>query len=254
MRELVEETELKRSWFVAFRDWVESVAAFLDDKVRISIYNPGEAFNSWRYQYPILEKLEDEHLSLLKEKYDIIAVRRKQDDEDDLSYFLGNLPEDPHQQEEDELGRIKPGNNTAARIQRVSARSARRVKHGGEKAEEDGYSTDNTLPPSEHEDYGDALSKLSGKVNNVLGDVRSREFQDPAQGVGKWFGQWRDKYSDTYTGAYGGLGMISAWEFWTRLEIVGWDPMNVREYAMTAFKSLPPDSRSSSKDCIFPIG
>lgn len=33
MRELITAAESKRSWFVAFRDWVESVAAFLDEKV-----------------------------------------------------------------------------------------------------------------------------------------------------------------------------------------------------------------------------
>ena len=43
MREVVEATELKRSWFVAFRNWVESVAAFLDDKV--SIYLPLSFFH-----------------------------------------------------------------------------------------------------------------------------------------------------------------------------------------------------------------
>ncbi len=34
MRSMVERAETKRSWFAAFRDWVESVATFLDDKVR----------------------------------------------------------------------------------------------------------------------------------------------------------------------------------------------------------------------------
>lgn len=33
MRKLVENAETKRSWFVIFREWVESVATFLDEKV-----------------------------------------------------------------------------------------------------------------------------------------------------------------------------------------------------------------------------
>lgn len=33
MRQMIEKAERKRSWFTAFRDWVESVASFLDEKV-----------------------------------------------------------------------------------------------------------------------------------------------------------------------------------------------------------------------------
>jgi GC-rich sequence DNA-binding factor len=33
LRELVKKADAKRSWFIAFRDWVESVATFLDEKV-----------------------------------------------------------------------------------------------------------------------------------------------------------------------------------------------------------------------------
>lgn len=42
MRELVVSAENKRSWFSGFRDWVEAVAAFLDEKV------------SFRFLYAIL--------------------------------------------------------------------------------------------------------------------------------------------------------------------------------------------------------
>ena len=35
MREMIEKAEEKRSWFAAFKDWVESVATFLDEKVRV---------------------------------------------------------------------------------------------------------------------------------------------------------------------------------------------------------------------------
>jgi len=43
-------------------------------------------------------------------------------------------------------------------------------------------------------------------------------------GLGKWFGEWKDQYEDIYVGAWGGLGPVGAWEFWTRLELVGWNP------------------------------
>ena len=33
MREIIAKAEEKRSWFSAFRDWIESVATFLDEKV-----------------------------------------------------------------------------------------------------------------------------------------------------------------------------------------------------------------------------
>ena len=36
MREMIVKAEEKRSWFAAFREWVESVATFLDEKVRCS--------------------------------------------------------------------------------------------------------------------------------------------------------------------------------------------------------------------------
>ena len=35
LREMIAKAETKRSWFAEFKDWMESVATFLDDKVRI---------------------------------------------------------------------------------------------------------------------------------------------------------------------------------------------------------------------------
>lgn len=34
MREAIDTTEEKRSWFAAFREWMENMATFLDEKVR----------------------------------------------------------------------------------------------------------------------------------------------------------------------------------------------------------------------------
>lgn len=39
MREMITRAEAKRAWFAAFREWIESVATFLDEKVT-SVYTP----------------------------------------------------------------------------------------------------------------------------------------------------------------------------------------------------------------------
>lgn len=177
----------------------------------------------------MLEKLEDEHVSLLKERSEMITKRRAQDDEDDLTFFMGTLPSTAESEPEelDEMGRLVPRQNpTVARRERRSYRTSRHVRRPATQ-EEEGYSTDSSLAPSDGADFQAALASLSSKVMDVLDDVKSDEFKDPSVGVGKWFGNWRKKFSDTYTGAFGGLGMISAWEFWVRLELLGWDPTEV---------------------------
>ncbi|KZT67273.1 hypothetical protein DAEQUDRAFT_673635 [Daedalea quercina L-15889] len=213
MRDMIAKAEDKRSWFTAFREWVESVATFLDEK------------------FPELEKLEDEQVSLLKERADMIARRRRAEDEDDLSLFLGSLPQtEPTGDEVDDLGRVVPRANPAAsRRSRLDARNKRRLlRRAGGKShsnEEEGYSTDSSLPPSDAADYQTAMSRLVRDGKTIMSDVQAEEFKHPSRGLGKWFGEWRTRFSDSYTGAWGGLGMVGAWEFWARLEILGWSPL-----------------------------
>lgn len=38
MRNMIARAEEKRSWFAEFREWVESVATFLDEKVSVDVY------------------------------------------------------------------------------------------------------------------------------------------------------------------------------------------------------------------------
>jgi GC-rich sequence DNA-binding factor len=38
IRVMVEKAEEKRAWFGSFNEWVESVAAFLDEKVKFLVY------------------------------------------------------------------------------------------------------------------------------------------------------------------------------------------------------------------------
>lgn len=180
-----------------------------------------------------MEKLEEEHVSLVQERFDMVQNRRKADDEDDLSILLGTLPVASQQAElTDELGRVIPiANSGAARRDRMSARKARRLLRRAKQnksQKEEGYSTDSSLPPSDAADFETAIGKLLERRNEVLADVRAKDFRDPGVGLSKWFGQWRERFGDIYTGAWGGLGMVGAWEFWTRLEIVGWDPLEVR--------------------------
>lgn len=134
-------------------------------------------------------------------------------------------------EEIDELGRVIPSANpTVIRRERMSARNTRRLLRrakANKREDEEGYSTDASLPSSDAADFEVAIQKLLEKRKDVLADVRAKDFKDPGLGLSKWFGEWRQRFGDSYTGAWGGLGMIAAWEFWTRLEILGWDPIEV---------------------------
>lgn len=39
MREMVTKAEAKRSWFAAMKEWIESIAVFLDEKVRVQSHH-----------------------------------------------------------------------------------------------------------------------------------------------------------------------------------------------------------------------
>ena len=162
----------------------------------------------------------------------MINKRRQADDQDDLSLFLGIPPVENSVEAaaSDELGRIiQTANPVVARRDRMAGRSARRLhrRARNQKQEEEGYSTDSSLPPSDAADFETAIHKLLDKRKDVLSDVQAKDFKDPGTGLGKWFGEWRSRFGDSYTGAWGGLGMIGAWEFWTRLEILGLNPLEV---------------------------
>ncbi|KAJ7677425.1 nineteen complex-related protein 2-domain-containing protein [Mycena rosella] len=205
MRQMVERAEAKRAWFGQFKEWVEGVAGFLDEK------------------YPLLEKLEEEHASLLQERFDMIRERRTAEDEDDLCTFMG-IARPPQEEETDELGRAvpkpTPALRRAARLARRQRRYQSQMTQKQLQEEDEGYSTDSSLPPSDSSAYRSAMASLAERTGLVLSDVRAEEFRDPRKG--RW-NAWREQYADSYVGAWGGLGVVSVWEFWVRLEIVGWD-------------------------------
>lgn len=178
-----------------------------------------------------MEQLEDEHVSILKERRDMIRSRRRAENEDDLSLFLHSPPIVPVAGPEDldEMGRDVP-RFKVTRDDRQRARAARRVtrrKNGRRGQDEEGYSTDATLPPSDIADYLAALELLSRKRSDILSDVKAKEFKDPNVGIGQKFAEWRERFEDSYQGAWGGLGLVGAWEFWARLEMLGWNPFEV---------------------------
>jgi GC-rich sequence DNA-binding factor len=173
----------------------------------------------------------------------MISRRRSTDDEDDLSIFFGPLPlpvAQPEAETLDELGRVPNANPVVARRERRStrlARRSRRTENSGTENEE-GYSTDSSLPSSDAADFNTAMQNILADRKAILSDVRAAEFKDPSRGIGKWFGEWRSRFRSTYSGAWGGLGVVGAWEFWARLEIMGWNPLDVGYYFLSG-SSIP---------------
>lgn len=156
----------------------------------------------------------------------MVKKRRTQDDEDDLSSFLGKLSLPAEAEETDDLGRAVPFPHSAEQkaLLRRAARIARRQQRQNNEEAEEGYSTDSELSSSDEQAYSAAVEFLATKTKEVLSDVRAPEFRDP--GKGRW-SAWREQYTDSYVNAYGGLGVVSVWEFWARLECVGWNCIEV---------------------------
>ncbi|KAF8319659.1 hypothetical protein DL93DRAFT_2164354 [Clavulina sp. PMI_390] len=256
MRELVGNAEAKRAWMSDLYEWMETLATFLDTK------------------FPTLEKYEAEQLSLLTERLDMLNKRREEDDEDDVSLFLYvPAPKPQPDAEEDEFGRdpIPQGPHAPAREARRASRTARLnptptsignvslKKLVAYPDDEQGYATDGTLLTSDLEDFILAKQTLAKRVSSLLEDVRSPEFKDPNTttgfGLAKRFAEWRQKYPESYTGAWGGLSMVGAWEFWARLEMVGWNPLedsrtldSFRWYAALYEYSRPPSASAMDVD------
>jgi hypothetical protein len=93
----------------------------------------------------------------------------------------------------------------------ASSACQRRVlgqKNGFYGLDEEGYSTDATLPPSDAVYYLVALHQLSRNV------IKSDEFKGPSLGIGLRFAGWQQRFADRYIGAWSGLGLVGAWEFW----------------------------------------
>ena len=189
-------------------------------------------------------------MSLLKERSDMISKRRQEDDHDDLATFFGPLPApletDTDMELTDEHGRSIPKPNPAderrqRRVSRVARRQLRSSKRAKSVEVEEGYSTDSSLAPRDASAYSSALQSLASRKQEILADVNAEEFRDP--GKGRWT-VWREKYSDSYVGAWGGLGVVSVWEFWVRLESVGWNCIEVCASLFFCFRTIKKVSSS----------
>lgn len=151
----------------------------------------------------------------------MISKRRTEDDADDLAAIYGALPVVVPTESNgmDDLTSSPADLCRQRRVARVARRQLRRSQRQHDRQEE-GYSTDSSLLNSDSLAYSDAIKSLTSRAKEILADVKAEEFKDP--GKGRW-NIWREKYSDSYIGAWGGLGVVSVWEFWVRLECLGWD-------------------------------
>lgn len=154
-----------------------------------------------------------------------------------MSTFLGPpstpTPDELEVEQTDELGRVtrKPTLTTSKHERQEARRKRRQLRQQRHaKPEEEGYSTDSSLAPHDASAYSAALKSLAIRTKDVLADVKAEEFLDPSKG--RW-NTWRDKYLDSYVGAWGGLGVVSVWEFWVRLEMVGWHCIEVCPFSVS---------------------
>ncbi|KDE06831.1 hypothetical protein MVLG_02867 [Microbotryum lychnidis-dioicae p1A1 Lamole] len=239
--------EEKNRWFNDFKNFIEDVAAFLDEK------------------FPALEKIEKENLAIQKERYEIVSRRRFEDDSDDVALFTGaSVPsvfsldpqaspeddedKDGEEEEVDEMGRStrrtedRFGPRSGARVARRSARERRLESRKAlyqpngivSTAEEDSAMwTDDDLISADSADLADALTFLQDLRKALFEDVRVDDFRDPNLGIRKKFEEWRSTYREDYENAYGGLALVGVWEFWARVEMALWNPFGIDQLART---------------------
>lgn len=161
----------------------------------------------------------------------MIEKRRTQDNEDDLVLLFG-VPNDIMSEDggTDELGRALPESThpqSPNRRERRRERSQRHSNLSSKHGAQEGYASDSNLSPSDESDFQMAISSLKDKIQTKLfEDVKAKAFKDPKHGIMLWFKEWQEKYPDLYTNAFGGMGLVQAWEFWGRVELLGWLPLD----------------------------
>lgn len=212
----------------------------------------------WPCQFPVLEKIEADNVSVQRERLNMVTKRRFEDDSDDVATFTGTpVPTDftkvGHDdvgmdadggEGVDELGRTKREHDLApgshARRMRREDRKKRRMRITGPgsgadaDAAEDGYETDDMLLPADAADLISARGAISQELSALFADVQAAEFRDPLLGVRPRFQSWMAAYPDEYANAFGGLAMVGVWEFWARAELAFWNPFGVSELATDA--------------------
>jgi len=165
----------------------------------------------------------------------MIEKRRMDDNEDDLVLLYG-VPVDRQEGRNpvDELGRDVVSSTTPQSAVRRERRHERARRHLGDPQNgipisEVGYATDAEMSPSDTADFEQAMGALRKKVqSDIFKDVKAKAFRDPKHGIAVWFKEWKEKWPDIYQNAFGGMGLVQAWEFWARVELIGWIPLDVR--------------------------
>ncbi|KAM0790089.1 hypothetical protein ACM66B_005417 [Microbotryomycetes sp. NB124-2] len=225
LRREVERVEEKNRWFGDFKLFIEDIAAFLDEK------------------YPQLERVEKENLAIQKERYDIVAKRRLQDDSDDVALFTGAhvktfrsspTEQDGEAAEVDELGRTRPTEQLAPKsATRTARRQARQQRLTARGVPEDDFGTvtDDELDSGDAADLQDALTSLRRSLSRLFDDVKADDFRDPNLGIRTKFQEWRSQFTEEYQNAFGGLALVGVWEFWARVEMAMWNPFEISQLA-----------------------
>ncbi|MBW0471772.1 hypothetical protein O181_011487 [Austropuccinia psidii MF-1] len=208
-------------------------------------------------KWPQLEKIEQDLLSILKERRELIFQRRFESFSDDLVLFKNGVigvtrplttsktesglqPDQQDVDEQqgetvDELGRSRPDLDvsihaparTLRRQERIQRRK-RRLERKNNTAElldnedDQGFSTDDSLSPADSSDLLTASQSLVSSSKELLVDVTNPAFLSPThQGsLSDRFLRWKSKYPEEYENAFGNLALVQAWEFWVRVEMV----------------------------------
>ncbi|TIA89234.1 hypothetical protein E3P99_02191 [Wallemia hederae] len=105
------------------------------------------------------------------------------------------------------------------------------------------------LAPAEQHDYDIAKRGVKDDVKRLFEDVKAPEFKDPSAVLMEKFGEWRKQFGDDYLRAWAPLGMVSVWEFWVRVEMVGWDALRDSNKSIMGLKAYEfCHSYAASKD------
>ncbi|GAA6064227.1 hypothetical protein JCM10212_000374 [Sporobolomyces blumeae] len=237
LREEVDKVERKLRWFTEMRDRVEVWAAFLDEK------------------FPALERIEAEYVAIQRERYKIASSRRYADDSDDVSQFTGmptpidfklaadkklegdqdRMDRERVAEEERDLDPRSVARSTrrAERERRWRERSPRTTRPSATFIDDPGYDSDTSLTPGDQSDLSDAVSSLREQLGGLFSDVTQDEFRDPNLEIRRRFEEWRKGYREEYEAMFAGLGLVGVWEFWARVEMVGWNPFEIDQLAET---------------------
>jgi GC-rich sequence DNA-binding factor len=218
-------------------------------------------------KWPQLEKVEQDLISILKERADMISKRRYEDLSDDLVLFKdGEISvlrpsssranesepgEGELESEVDELGRSRPEldisphapSRTVRRNGRKSRRDRRMAVALADNAtieeDDEGFSTDDSLSPADSSDLQSASRCLHDSGKAILVDITNPVFLSPTHegSISDRFLSWKSKYPEEYGNAFGSLALVQAWEFWVRVEVVtGLNIWGLREWVKSEDK------------------